>query len=87
MTKARRYQIDGLLDAMSHTFATQAEAAVLHDLKSLLTSKIEHHQRMIKTLEWFSAHVKLDDPEGDDLLVGKVIVAGLEALYERNLKR
>jgi hypothetical protein len=49
----------------------------------LIKRRIEHHQKMIKTLEWFGAHLGLDKPE-DELLVSEVIMAGLEALAKRD---
>lgn len=48
-----------------------------------IREKIDEHKRMIAALEWFAAHVSLDDPK-DNALVGRVVLEGLRALSEKN---
>lgn len=48
----------------------------------VITQRIEEHKRMIRTLEWFGAHLALDEP-GGDLLVSRVIFEGLEAIMAK----
>ncbi len=49
------------------------------NLTSIIKEKIEHHRKMIATLEWFAAHVALDKPEAD-VLVTRVVLEGLAAM-------
>lgn len=93
----RKAMYDDLLDAWSkapsalnHAYdhpmnapygAPEARTEV-EALKASITQKIEHHKRMISTLEWFSSHLKLDQPE-QDLLVARVILEGLTSMEQR----
>ena len=53
--------------------------AIPERLGEFITRRIEDHKKMIRTLEWFGAHLGLDKPD-DDLLVQRVIYEGLNAL-------
>lgn len=85
-------RLQHMVDAMnmnmnaSHTISS-ASIGSLETLKQIIDRKIAEHKKMIATLEWFSAHVKLDDPETDQLLVGRIIMSGLEALYQEKKLR
>lgn len=78
-----------MVNAMNMNVASGMDASVrsLETLKQVIDRKIEEHKKMISTLEWFSAHVKLDDPEADQLLVGRIILSGLEAMYKEKQLR
>ncbi len=77
------------LEAIVHAMEIQSSpyaAATLSPatLGEHIKRRIEEHQRMIKTLEWFGAHIGIDDPTPENLAVGEVIMAGLETLAARN---
>jgi hypothetical protein len=75
----RRYQ-DMVMALEGHATASSIVNPMrVGTVKDIVKERIEHHQRMIKTLEWFGAHLGLDDPEMDTL-VGRVIVEGLRVM-------
>lgn len=53
-------------------------------MKDMIRAKIEAHQKMIKSLEWFDAHLKLDEPE--NTLVGEIIWRGLNDMLRQQGK-
>ena len=80
----RLHEIMQAMEAMaapSQNPATLEPATLLQQIKW----RIERHQQMIKTLEWFASHVGIDKPEGD-LLVDKIIMAGIDSIAERMRK-
>lgn len=68
-----------LLDSWSMASPPDTITAEPRMLGEIIRSKIEGHKRMIATLEWFAAHVSLDNPE-EAMLVGRVILEGLNAM-------
>jgi hypothetical protein len=85
--QVKRQMYDHLLDAFKYqafepwnTPTLPLETMALGDA---IRAKIEEHRRMIAALEWFAAHVSLDNPN-DNALVGRIVLEGLRALTERN---
>lgn len=77
------------LDALTYAFMgipnqTMPQSAKQQTIVEEIKARIEHHKTMIATLEWFASHLGLDDPAQDNLLVARVIRAGLEALSSTN---
>jgi hypothetical protein len=72
-------KLDDLLDGFSVISETDYRT-MAGTLGEVLRSKIEHHKHIIKTLEWFAAHVGIDNPEDENLLVSRVILEGLNTL-------
>lgn len=70
-----------LIHAMEYG-TTGPRPVSIRDVKHALTERIEQHKKMIKTLEWFGAHLGLDSPE-EDTLVGRVIWEGLQVMREK----
>lgn len=84
--EARRYsQYEDLLKAMGSTVYSPYRAAPidLNGLGAAIKDRIAYHEKMIATLQWFGAHVGIDNPETKDLMVAEVILAGLDALAKR----
>jgi hypothetical protein len=89
--KQRQDYLRSLVAAMNTNIASDVERSLrsnsLEDLKTIIDRKIKEHEKMIATLQWFSAHIKLDDPNVDNLFVGRIIMAGMESLYQEKQLR
>ena len=80
-----------LVDAWALAPAHMGEVPTLLDneaktLGDVIRQKIEDHKKMIATLEWFAAHVSLDNPEASTL-VTRVVLEGLQAIEQRDRER
>lgn len=81
----KKAMYDDLLDSFkygtdNYAYPTIAETQTLGQA---IRQKIEEHKQMIAALEWFAAHISLDDPK-DNTFVGRVVLEGLNALNERH---
>lgn len=80
-----------LVDAWALAPAHIGEVPTLLDNESkslgdVIRQKIDDHKKMIATLEWFAAHVSLDNPEASTL-VTRVVLEGLQAIEQRDRER
>lgn len=86
--RKKKQMYDNLLDAFKYSADEPWGRPVPTEEPSLgqaIRDKIAEHKRMIAALEWFAAHISLDDPK-DNALVGRVVLEGLRALNERNIR-
>lgn len=79
-----------LLDAWHQAPAHLGEMPTLDTeaktLGEVIRRKIDDHKKMIATLEWFAAHVSLDNPEASTL-VTRVVLEGLASIENRERER
>lgn len=79
-----------LLDAWTQAPAHAGEMPTLDaeakTLGEMIRRKIDEHKKMIATLEWFAAHVSLDNPEASTL-VTRVVLEGLASIENRDRER
>lgn len=79
-----------LVDAWAFAPAHLGEMPTLDNeaktLGEIIRRKIDEHKKMIATLEWFAAHVSLDNPEASTL-VTRIVLEGLASIENRERER
>lgn len=73
-----------LIDSWSMASPPETISAEPRILGEVIRAKIEEHKKMVATLEWFASHLSLDKPE-ESMLVGRVILEGLNAMARNRL--
>jgi hypothetical protein len=83
----KKQMYDHLLDAFKYSafepWNTPVQPLETMALGDAIRAKIGEHKRMIEALEWFAAHVSLDNPN-DNALVGRIVLEGLRALTDKH---
>ena len=85
-TKIMRQLVDAWSLAPAHMGEIPTLGSEAKTLGDVIRQKIDDHKKMIATLEWFAAHVSLDNPEASTL-VTRVVLEGLQAIEQRDRER